>query len=105
MKREDLFITSKVNPAEQGRENCKVAVKGILSRLGLTYLDCVLIHWPGVSKLNPTDSKCAEIRLETWESLVDLRRDGLIRHIGVSNFEKIHLEHLFNHSKEKPEIN
>lgn len=77
----------------------------MLTRLNIKYLDCVLIHWPGVSKLSPSDAKCAEIRLETWKALVELRKAGTIKHIGVSNFNIVHLQHLFDHSDFKPEMN
>lgn len=77
----------------------------MLARLKINYLDCVLIHWPGVSKLKSSDPKCAEVRLETWKSLIELKSKGLVRHIGVSNFYKIHLEHLLANSKVIPEMN
>jgi len=65
----------------------------------------VLIHWPGVSKQAPTDPKCADIRLESWKGLIELKNEGLVKHIGVSNFTKKHLLHLQAHSKVLPEIN
>ncbi|KAL4433122.1 hypothetical protein ABPG74_010817 [Tetrahymena malaccensis] len=105
IKREDLFITSKISPGEQGYEQAKKAVQDMLTRLNIKYLDCVLIHWPGVSKLPPNDPKNAQIRLETWKALIELRKAGIIKHIGVSNFNINHLQHLIEKSEFKPEMN
>lgn len=91
VSRKDIFITSKIGPGEQGYAQAKTAVSAMLTRLQITYLDCVLIHWPGVSKFSPQDPKNAEVRLETWKALIELRREGIIKHIGVSNFNEVHL--------------
>lgn len=77
----------------------------MLTRLKTDYLDCVLIHWPGVSKLSPQDPKNPEIRLETWKALIELKREGIIKHIGVSNFNQVHLEDLITKSGYAPEMN
>lgn len=103
--RASLFITSKIGPGEQGREESKKAVSAMLHRLKTDYLDCVLIHWPGVSKLAPTDPKNADVRLETWRTLIELRNAGIIKHIGVSNFKVHHLTHLIQNTAVVPEMN
>lgn len=77
----------------------------MLARLQVSYLDCVLIHWPGVSKLSPQDPKNPEVRLETWKALMELKSEGIIKHIGVSNFNQVHLEHLIANSGFAPEMN
>ncbi|EGR31893.1 hypothetical protein IMG5_100430 [Ichthyophthirius multifiliis] len=105
IQRENLFITSKISPAEQGTQNSLNAVEQILKRLNVSYLDLVLIHWPGVSKYKLDDPKIAQIRLESWKSLIDLKNKGVAKHIGVSNFNINHLQHLFENSDVKPEVN
>lgn len=77
IKREALFITSKVLPSNLKYEQVLRAGEGSLRRLGLEYLDLYLIHWPS-----------AEMRLDdTFRALNKLVSDGRVRHLGVSNFD------------------
>ncbi|MFA4646324.1 aldo/keto reductase [Pyrococcus kukulkanii] len=75
--RDELFIVSKVWPTHFGYESAKKAARASAKRLG-TYIDLYLLHWPG------TDWRKIEETLHALEDLVD---DGLIRYIGVSNFD------------------
>nr|WP_206205105.1 aldo/keto reductase [Thermococcus sp. 9N3] len=75
--RDELFIISKVWPTNFGYERAKRAVRASAKRLG-TYIDLHLLHWPG------TEWKRIEETLHALEELVD---EGLIRYIGVSNFD------------------
>lgn len=92
--REELFVTSKVWNADQGYESTLAAYETSLKKLGLTYLDLYLIHWPVKGKYK-----------ETWRALETLYEEGKIRAIGVSNFHIHHLQDLFQGSKIKPMIN
>jgi diketogulonate reductase-like aldo/keto reductase len=75
--RQELFITSKVWSTNLGYEETLSSLEGSLRRLGLTYLDMYLIHWP-----NPG------IPLEeTFRALNELVERGKVRHVGVSNFD------------------
>lgn len=74
--REDLFITSKVLPANLNYENVIEAAEQSLLRLGTSYLDLYLIHWP-----NPAIS----LR-ETLNAMSALHEKGMVKNIGVSNF-------------------
>ena len=76
MKRQDLFITSKVWPDHLHYQDVLEAAAGSLKRLGTDYLDLYLIHWPN-------DSVPLE---ETFRALNELVERGLVRHLGVSNF-------------------
>lgn len=105
VKRDDIFITSKISPQEQGYENALKAVDQMLERLDTDYLNLVIIHWPGVAGRKPGDEENAKIRLETWRALEELKAAGKIRDIGVSNFQVRHLEHLLKNSKTKPVLN
>ncbi|KHJ81921.1 oxidoreductase, aldo/keto reductase family protein, partial [Oesophagostomum dentatum] len=49
LKREDIFITSKVSPANQGTELARKSIKSSLANLQTDYIDLMLIHWPGTS--------------------------------------------------------
>ncbi|CAK90783.1 unnamed protein product (macronuclear) [Paramecium tetraurelia] len=104
-KREDIFITSKIAPQEQGYENTINACKKILQDLDTTYLDLLLIHWPGSAGNKPNSPENATVRLQTYKALEQLFQEGKIKNIGVSNFLKHHLEHLLQHCKIKPVIN
>lgn len=76
IKRETLFITSKVSPEHLQYDAVLKSCEGSLRRLGLEYLDMYLIHWPGPG-MNLVD---------TFRALNKLVRDGKVLHLGVSNF-------------------
>ncbi|GAB3271395.1 aldo/keto reductase [Sinomonas notoginsengisoli] len=77
LEREDLFITTKLWNADQGRETTADAFEASLENLGLDYVDLYLIHW-----LQPKRG----LYLQTWEELAKLKESGRVRSIGVSNF-------------------
>lgn len=103
--REDIFITSKISPYEQGIDKASAAVENILSRLSTSYLDLLLIHWPGVSKLDPQSSENAQLRQQTWKVLEKCYSSGKAKAIGVSNYEISHLEDLLSYATIKPAVN
>jgi diketogulonate reductase-like aldo/keto reductase len=80
--RDDVFVTTKLRNAEQGRDAAGAALGASLQSLGLDAVDLYLIHWP---------SPARGLYVETWQTLVDLREEGLARAIGVSNFLPEHL--------------
>ncbi|KAI9313936.1 NADP-dependent oxidoreductase domain-containing protein [Dichotomocladium elegans] len=94
IRREDLFITSKLSPQHQGYDACYKAVLGSLERLGLDYLDLYLIHWPGTAKKKLEDPVNKTNRRESYRALEALYHQGKIRHVGVSNYTVHHLEDL-----------
>ena len=91
VRREDIFVTSKVWNACRGYESTLAAFDETMKKLGLDYLDLYLIHWPA----NKTQfENWDEINLATWRAMIELYRAGKIRAIGVSNFLPHHLESL-----------
>lgn len=76
-EREDIFIVSKIWPTHFGYESAKRAARASAKRLG-TYIDLYLLHWP------TEDFRKIKETLHALEELVD---EGLIRYIGVSNFD------------------
>lgn len=104
-KREEVFITTKVSTERQGYENAKTSVIESLERMDLEYLDLVLIHWPGVKGLDKKSPENKKLRHESYRALLDLRKEGKIRHVGVSNFAVKHLRELFEEFEEKPQVN
>lgn len=104
-KREDLFITTKLSTADQGRGKCREAILKSLKLLKLSYLDLVLIHFPGSSRLKANNPKNAENRKGSWQDLEELQKAGLVKNIGVSNYTIRHLENLFEYATIKPVVN
>lgn len=94
--RGDLFITSKIPGRHHGFDEAIASTEESLARLGLDYLDLHLIHWP-----NPSVGKY----VETWEGLIELRRRGLVKSIGVSNFTAEMLTELVEKTGVTPAVN
>ncbi|MDQ0214711.1 diketogulonate reductase-like aldo/keto reductase [Oikeobacillus pervagus] len=92
--REEIFITSKVWNSDQGYDSTLRAFEHSLNELKQDYIDLYLIHWPIKVKYK-----------ETWKALERLYREGVVKAIGVSNFQIHHLEDLMSTSNEKPVIN
>lgn len=92
--RDQLFITSKVWNNAQRIGDVEGAFSRSLRRMKLDYLDLYLIHWP-----------VPGCYLRTWAELVRLKEKGLIRSIGVSNFEIAHLELLQQQTGVLPDVN
>nr|WP_199693956.1 aldo/keto reductase [Halococcus sp. IIIV-5B] len=89
--RDDLFLTSKVRPANLHYESVIEACEDSLDRLGTEYLDLYLIHWP-----NPAIS----LR-ETLDAMATLHNEGKVRNVGVSNFSAYQLSNA-NHVTDVP---
>ncbi|MEX2441182.1 MAG: aldo/keto reductase [Pontimonas sp.] len=94
--REELFVTTKLWNTEQGAEAPRPALEESLRKLGLDYVDLYLIHWPAPQR---------NLYVESWQALERLRDEGLVRSIGVSNFEPEHLDRLAQHSAVLPAVN
>ncbi len=94
IKREDVFITTKLWNSDHGYETAIKACDDSLKRLGLKYLDLYLIHWP-----------VPEIRNESWDALSKLLKDGKCRSIGVSNYTIQHLTELLEDADVVPMVN
>ncbi|EEQ78997.1 aldo/keto reductase [Staphylococcus warneri] len=96
LKREDLFITSKLWLEDYGRENVEQAYENSLKRLDLDYLDLYLMHWPGMNEA---------LMIDTWQGMEDLYKQERVKNIGVSNFNVDHFEALLAQVSIKPVIN
>jgi 2,5-diketo-D-gluconate reductase A len=94
--RDKLFVTSKVWNSEHGFAKTRSAIEGSLERMGLEYLDLMLIHWPCPSK---------DLYVETWKAMIVAKEDGLVRSIGVSNFEAVHLDRIIEETGVTPALN
>lgn len=100
--RDQIFVTTKHWVTERGYQKTIAAVEASLKNLGLDYLDLYLVHWPCVEKYS-ADWK--EINAETWRGFERMYQDGKIRALGVSNYEKKHLEALDETAVIRPMVN
>ncbi|XP_028173980.1 aldo-keto reductase AKR2E4-like isoform X2 [Ostrinia furnacalis] len=99
IKREDLFITTKLWNTDHKREEVMEAMKESLTKLGLSYVDLYLMHWPmGLNDYSHSDTDY----IETWRGMEDVQRLGLAKSIGVSNFNKEQLTRLLREAEIKP---
>ena len=113
VEREELWITSKLWNDSHRKEDVIPALKNTLQDLSLDYLNLFLIHWPvalkkGVFLATSADDLLSleEIPLEeTWQGMEEVMDNGLVQHIGVSNFGRENLSKLIKASKIKPEMN
>jgi 2,5-diketo-D-gluconate reductase A len=96
LERSEVFVTTKCFNDDHGYEQAKHAFHASLRRLELDYLDLYLIHWPV-----PAHDRY----VETWKAFIELRDEGLIRSIGVSNFQPEHLRRLIAETGETPALN
>jgi len=94
--REQLFITTKLWNDRHGAKSALKAFDESLQRLRLDYVDLYLIHWP-----NPR----ANLYVETWRALTEIKNSGGAKSVGVSNFKIPHLERLLGETGIVPSIN
>ncbi len=112
-KREDLFVTSKLWNSFHAAADVETAVRESLTALNLDYLDLYLIHWPIAHKPGVIFSEDASgfASLEeypiadTWKAMEALVEKGLVKHIGVSNFNVPKLQKLMETAEIIPEMN
>ncbi|KAJ3215832.1 hypothetical protein HK099_006176 [Clydaea vesicula] len=94
--REEMWITTKISPKSQGYEKAYKSIQNSLKNLNLKYLNLVLIHWPGAANIAVTNLRNAELRKETYQAMIKAKDEGLIKFIGVSNFNENHLTKLID---------
>ena len=91
VKRNDIFVTTKLWNTDRGYEPAIKAFEKSLDRLGLDYIDMYLLHWPA----NETQhADWAQKNADSYKALEHLYTKGLVRAIGVCNFMEHHLEAL-----------
>lgn len=93
---ETIFVTTKCWNGDQGRDKARAAFDRSFEELGLDWIDLYLIHWPVPSQ---------DLYLETWKTLIELREEGRVKSIGVSNFTVEHLERIIGETGVIPATN
>lgn len=94
--REELFITTKLDGPFQGDDRAIGGLDESLRRLGMDYVDLLLIHWP----LPKRDQY-----VSTWKTFEKLLAAGKTRSIGLSNFKPAHIERLLAEATVRPAVN
>lgn len=94
--RADLLVTSKLPGRHQAYKEALYTVEESLFRAGLDYYDLYLIHWP-----NPRE----DLYVEAWQALIEAKKRGMVRSIGVCNFLPEHLDRLMKETGTAPVIN
>jgi len=94
INREEIFITTKLWNSDQGYDKTLSAFENSLQRLGLSYVDLYLIHWPVQGKI-----------IETWKAMIKILKAGKARAIGVSNYSIAELKETIQISDIIPAIN
>ncbi|QIZ97297.1 aldo/keto reductase [Leifsonia sp. PS1209] len=94
--RDELFVTTKLDGTYQGDDRALDGLDASLARLGLDYVDLLLIHWPLPAR---------DEYVSTWETFIRLREAGKARAIGVSNFKPAHIDRLIAETGVVPAVN
>lgn len=103
VKREDIFVTTKLPADKKGYDVAIECFNQSLKNLGLDYIDLYLIHapWPWSN----VGSDCKEGNIESWKAMIDLYNEGKIKSIGVSNFLESDIKPLIDATNFKPMVN
>ncbi|MBB6451134.1 diketogulonate reductase-like aldo/keto reductase [Geomicrobium halophilum] len=94
VKREELFITTKIANENQGYDSTLASFEQSLADLGISQVDLLLVHWPSHQHM-----------FETWKAFERLYEENVARAIGVCNFNREHIEKLTTKANVKPVIN
>ena len=98
LDRSEVFITSKLNNGFHRPEDARKAFDETLGALGSEYVDLFLIHWP-------LPTRYGGDFVSTWQALIEFRDEGRARSIGVSNFQRHHLDQLLLATETVPAVN
>jgi len=96
LPRDEVFVTTKLDGTYQGDDRAVAGLEGSLERLGLDYVDLLLIHWPLPAR---------DQYVSTWETFIRLRDEGRAKAIGVSNFKPAHIDRLIAETGVVPAVN
>lgn len=107
LKREDIFLTTKVPASFKSYQEAKEAIDTALNELAVDYLDLILIHAPRPwdEMREPKVNRYLSENLEVWRALEEAYEAGKIKSIGVSNFDISDLQNIIEHAKIKPQVN
>lgn len=96
LPRSDFFVTTKLPGKYHHYADALMMIQESLFRMGLDYFDLYLIHWPLPKR---------GLYVEAWKAMITAKKMGLIRSIGVSNFEPEHLDKIIEETGITPAVN
>ena len=105
LKREDIFITSKVKAEIKSYKKAKKSIDESLERLDVDYIDLMLIHCPQPWILFRSPFRYFKQNIQVWKAMEEAYKEGKVRAIGVSNFLVDDLENIINNCEIKPMAN
>lgn len=105
LPREEIFVTTKVMAELKSYDEAKASIAESLEKLGLDYIDLILIHCPQPWMLFRGKRRFFEENIEVWKALEEAYKAGKVRAIGVSNFLIDDLENIMNNCEIKPMVN
>jgi diketogulonate reductase-like aldo/keto reductase len=105
VKREDLFVTTKLSANVKSYKKAVSSIDGSLKRMGLDTIDMMIIHSPQPWLKFQGDDRYFEGNLEAWRALEEAYKAGKLRAIGVSNFERADIDNILENSTTKPMVN
>ena len=106
VSRDQIFVNSKVAAEIKNYDEAKKSIDETLNKIGLDYLDMMIIHNPQPWKeVNQGNDRHFEGNLETWRAMEDAVKAGKLKTIGVSSFNKEDLDNLIKNSDTKPAVN
>ena len=104
--REELFVVSKVAAEHKTYEQAKAGIDETLRKMGLDYLDMMIIHSPQPwVEVNQSDNRYEDGNREAWRALEEAYKAGKLKAIGVSNFQISDIESLVKTAEIKPMVN
>lgn len=104
--RKEIFLTTKLAAEIKNYDEAVKAIDESLEKLGLDYIDLLIIHSPKPwAEFQNDDDHFFEGNLEAWRAMEDAYKAGKLRAIGVSNFEQVDLENIINNAEVKPMVN
>ena len=105
IKREDIYITSKVKAEIKSYKKAKASIDESLKKLGVDYIDLMLIHCPQPWALFRGPFRYFKQNREVWRAMEEAYKEGKIKAIGVSNFLIDDLQNIMNNCEIKPMAN
>ena len=99
--REEIFVTTKLWNIDQGYQSALKAIDVSLSKLGLSYVDLYLVHWPTADE---EGKKSIDKRQGTWKAMEEIYKSGKAKAIGVSNYTITHLEEMKKYATVMPMV-
>lgn len=105
LKRNEIYLTTKVQAELKTYQEAKKSIDESLERLGVDYVDLILIHCPQPWKEFRSEKRYFKENVEVWKALEEAYEAGKVKAIGVSNFLVDDLENIISHCKIKPMVN